>query len=204
MMPSHYIEIKKFRPEYVPQHFEMMIAEILAAPEAELGRVLLEQIKPGISIQVRHRCPDPLTDPNFFPFQLDLRYFIPIFDLLEGVLTKGVEDLPHSQSYHLENSLLLNTLKYLSHTLKNATQKRYFLSIEVTDPHLLSSLTKFFQLIGSLMLSHNLSVVELSSEILFYFSMPSFSLASYSDDQAKDPSATQVSLRLSCSALNFP
>jgi hypothetical protein len=44
------------------------------------------------------------------------------------------------------------------------------------------------------MMSHNLFVVELSSEILFYFSMPSFSLASFTDDQAKDPSATQVSL----------
>jgi hypothetical protein len=51
-MPSRYIEINNYHPEYIPQHFEQMISEIVSAPEADLGRVLLDQIKPGISIQV--------------------------------------------------------------------------------------------------------------------------------------------------------
>jgi hypothetical protein len=51
-MPSPYIEINNYHPEYIPQHFEQMISEIITSPEADLGKVLIEQIKPGISIQV--------------------------------------------------------------------------------------------------------------------------------------------------------
>lgn len=83
---------------------------------------------------------------------MDLRYFIPIFERLEQIFIKGVCDLPHSKTYHLENTILIDCLKYLSHLLKNATQKRYFLSIEV-----ILSISSFFFLV--LFFSHSIFIV---------------------------------------------
>lgn len=51
-MPFGYLEIKNFHPEHIPINFKKVIDQILDVEESDLGRVLLEQIKPGISIQV--------------------------------------------------------------------------------------------------------------------------------------------------------
>lgn len=43
----------------------------------------------------------------------------------------SVQELPHSPTYNLENTILIATLKYLAFTLKNSVFKRFFLSLEV-------------------------------------------------------------------------
>eukprot|EP00602_Paraphysomonas_sp_CaronLab_P004577 CAMPEP_0185036162 /NCGR_PEP_ID=MMETSP1103-20130426/28714_1 /TAXON_ID=36769 /ORGANISM="Paraphysomonas bandaiensis, Strain Caron Lab Isolate" /LENGTH=4103 /DNA_ID=CAMNT_0027573585 /DNA_START=26 /DNA_END=12337 /DNA_ORIENTATION=+ len=115
--------------------------------------------------------------------QIDVRLLIPVFEKLDTIIAASVEELPHDSGY--TNTLLIATLKYLSYVLKNSVHKRYFLSTE---------------LVGKLLYSMNHEVVGLATEILFYFSMPSLSIASYNAETGwKD--TTEVSANIANNVL---
>ena len=63
-----------------------------------------------------------------------MRYIVPVLEKLDKIIADAVADLPHSVTYHQQNTLLIALLKYLTHTLKNSVFKRFFLSLEVSVP----------------------------------------------------------------------
>jgi hypothetical protein len=113
-----------------------------------------------------------------------LRYYVPVLEKLDKIISAAVAELPHSPTYCDDNPLVIATLKYLAYTLKNSVFRRYFLSLEVVYFNFILSLYLIYimQSIGQLMHSMNLEIVHLASEILFYFSMPALSVSSYSSD----------------------